>query len=160
MLWVRRCWHERLGWWTCHLDPPSLHSPFLSTLVILFSVQLEDGSSLFDYSVGLNDIIQLMIRPLPSHSVSPAPQAASATTNGTNHAAAAAAVQNGNGTPHNGSGNGNEGVCIQNGNGTPHNGSENENGDVSTQNGKETGSEGAENGVEEEEEIGVYKVRS
>ena len=42
--------------------------------------QLEDGHSLFDYDVGLNDIIQLMIRPLPdsAHSAPPPDE----TTNG------------------------------------------------------------------------------
>ena len=28
------------------------------------TTQLEDGHSLFDYDVGLNDIIQLMVRPV------------------------------------------------------------------------------------------------
>lgn len=31
-------------------------------------MQLEDGHSLFDYDVGLNDIIQLMVRPVPANS--------------------------------------------------------------------------------------------
>ncbi|CAI8022609.1 E3 ubiquitin-protein ligase UHRF1, partial [Geodia barretti] len=35
------------------------------------SIQLEDGHSLFDYDVGLNDIIQLIIRPPPLPSTSP-----------------------------------------------------------------------------------------
>ena len=33
--------------------------------------QLEEGHSLFDYDVGLNDIIQLIIRPAPVHPSSP-----------------------------------------------------------------------------------------
>ena len=36
-------------------------------------MQLEDGHSLFDYDVGLNDIIQLMVRP-PPPPASPGPQ--------------------------------------------------------------------------------------
>ena len=31
----------------------------------LFGSQLSDGHSLFDYDVGLNDIIQIFVRPLP-----------------------------------------------------------------------------------------------
>ena len=37
-------------------------------------LQLEDGHSLFDYDVGLNDIIQLMVRPVPVDPT-PAPRA-------------------------------------------------------------------------------------
>ena len=52
--------------------------------------QLEDGNSLFDYDVGLNDIIQLMVRPLPKNSASPTPAqipvSNAAITNGTSHA--------------------------------------------------------------------------
>lgn len=31
----------------------------------MFCSQLSDGHSLFDYDVGLNDIIQIFVRPLP-----------------------------------------------------------------------------------------------
>ena len=41
------------------LSLPSTPTPLPS----LPPLQLEDGHSLFDYDVGLNDIIQLMIRP-------------------------------------------------------------------------------------------------
>ena len=40
--------------------------------------QLEDGHTLFDYDVGLNDIVQLMIRP----SLSRSSDTAAAATNG------------------------------------------------------------------------------
>jgi hypothetical protein len=56
---------------------------------------LEDGNSLFDYDVGMNDIIQLMVRPLPTPSTSP--QSPKPTTNGTTHASPQADPQNGNG---------------------------------------------------------------
>ena len=38
-------------------------------------MQLEDGHTLFDYDVGLNDLIQLMVRmkPAPSSDVTPSP---------------------------------------------------------------------------------------
>lgn len=39
-------------------------SLFLSSLVCL-SLKLEDGHTLFDYNVGLNEIVQLMIRTVP-----------------------------------------------------------------------------------------------
>ena len=97
---------------------------------------MEDGNSLFDYDVGLNDIIQLMVRPLPSHSVSPQPPKV---TNSTSHATP---IQNGNG-------------IVQNGNGTV------ENGNGATQNGAGGSDSGGEEGEEEameEEQIGVYRV--
>ena len=53
-----------------NLLPPS-HFLFL---------QLEDGHSLFDYDVGLNDIIQLMVRPAP---VDPAPPCRAVQNGGT-----------------------------------------------------------------------------
>ena len=90
--------------------------------------QLEDGNSLFDYDVGLNDIIQLMVRPLPTHSVSPQPTKPT-TTNG--HTCSP--TQNGSGALQNGNG------TVQNGNGTVENGGEDEEMAV-------------------EEEIGVYRV--
>ncbi len=71
--------------------------------------QLEDGNSLFDYDVGLNDIIQLMVRPLPTHSDSPQPPKAA--SNGTTTHTDNSATQNGNG-------------IVQNGNGTTQNGNE------------------------------------
>ena len=52
-----------------------------SDLVCVCVSQLEDGHSLFDYDVGLNDIIQLMIRPLPDSAHS-APPPDNETTNG------------------------------------------------------------------------------
>ena len=61
-----------------------------ATIIIptsLTHTQLEDGHSLFDYDVGLNDIIQLMIRPhpVPTHSKQPLPDSTHSphpTTNG------------------------------------------------------------------------------
>ena len=54
------------------------------------SFQLEDGHSIFDYDVGLNDIIQLMVRPLLLHTSD-------------------ITCQNGNGITHNGMENGTSG---------------------------------------------------
>lgn len=35
-------------------------------MVLVLSLQMEDGHSLFDYSVGLNDIVQLLVRQSPA----------------------------------------------------------------------------------------------
>ncbi len=57
-------WSSRLlrfSIFSLSLSPPSLSFPSLS--LSSSPHQLEDGHSLFDYDVGLNDIIQLMVRP-------------------------------------------------------------------------------------------------
>ena len=36
---------------------------YVCSVLVSFLSQLEDGHTLFDYDVGLNDIVQLMIRP-------------------------------------------------------------------------------------------------
>ncbi|NXY89855.1 UHRF1 ligase, partial [Alcedo cyanopectus] len=41
-------------------------APRSNGLVVLLSRQMEDGHSLFDYSVGLNDIVQLLVRQSPA----------------------------------------------------------------------------------------------
>ncbi len=75
--------------------------------------QLEDGHTIFDYDVGLNDIIQLMIRPVPTQSPPPSPLKSNGIPNGTENGD----IQNGNGATQNGNGD------VQNGNGTAQNGS-------------------------------------
>ena len=37
-------------------------------VIVSFLLQMEDGHTLFDYDVGLNDIVQLMVRPSVSDS--------------------------------------------------------------------------------------------
>ncbi len=88
--------------------------------------QLEDGHTIFDYDVGLNDIIQLMIRPVPTQSPPPSPLKSNGIPNGTeNGDTENGDIQNGNGATQNGNGdiqNGNG--DIQNGNGTAQNGTD------------------------------------
>lgn len=67
-------------------------------------LQLEDGHSLFDYDVGLNDIIQLMIRPImtqttPPQAMPPVQQQhenGTATQNGTHGMENGSVPENGN----------------------------------------------------------------
>ena len=47
------------------------------------TTQLEDGHSLFDYDVGLNDIIQLMVRPVMTSSDATLYPSTASTQNGT-----------------------------------------------------------------------------
>ena len=46
--------------WVC------THVMLILSTITLCPLQLEDGHTLFDYDVGLNDIVQLMIRPVLS----------------------------------------------------------------------------------------------
>lgn len=39
---------------------------FNNQMILMLSLQMEDGHSLFDYSVGLNDIVQLLVRQSPA----------------------------------------------------------------------------------------------
>lgn len=91
---------------------------WLALLLSCVCLQLEDGNTLFDYDVGLNDIIQLLVRPVLT------PVTNGAAVNGTrNHKGS---VQNGT-NDQNGSSDQN-GTSDQNQNGTSvQNGTESDN---------------------------------
>lgn len=42
-----------------NLNPSGIQSSILNSLIVL---QMEDGHTIFDYNVGLNDIVQLLVR--------------------------------------------------------------------------------------------------
>lgn len=52
-----------LFWWTIInnliFDPSSIYSSIFNSSIVL---QMEDGHTIFDYNVGLNDIVQLLVR--------------------------------------------------------------------------------------------------
>lgn len=115
--------------------------------------QLEDGHTLFDYDVGLNDLIQLMIRPVPQ---SPPPPTNghddnNSSSNGSNRAC------DSNNSSSNGACDSNNSINGDSENGTGTKTDQNGTGMETDQNG--TGMDDIEEEEDEGAPLGLYKVK-